>query len=410
MSARAPGYRVPPSLVLGAAGFCTSISWQLVVPVLPLYLTQLGYSAAAVGVLAGLFSVTMAVTELQAGALAAAIGRRGTLLAGYVANFFCLTLVAAAQARPLVAVSLAAAGAARGVIVPPLHATVADSAGPEARARAFGAFWLWSAFAGLTGPAAGGFVAAHSGYRVPFMLAGVSSLAALLIVGVMARESGARPARPEASSGPTATGLSAVLSDPAVVRLGIAILLVYSLAGIWTTFLPLYAAHRGVPVQTIGAIFALQGGMYALMQFPTGRLITVERGRWMVPAGAAGLTGVLLAVPFLRTAAPLLAAGVVYGAAIGMMPVTFATLVTWRVPPAGFTAAMAVYNAAIDFGLFAGPLFGAAVARLDVGAPFILALPLGVATVVLGLRTDHRAAASASGGVAPAADGASGSH
>src|ERR1051325_749602 len=89
--------RVPASVALGAAGFCTSISWQAVVPVLPLYLTHVGYSAAAVGLVAGLFSVTMAVTELQAGALAAAAGRLRVLLGGCVLNAVCLTFVAAAQ-------------------------------------------------------------------------------------------------------------------------------------------------------------------------------------------------------------------------------------------------------------------------------------------------------------------------
>ena len=419
MSSRVTEYRVRPSLALGVAGFCTSISWQLVVPVLPLYLAQLGYSAAAIGVLAGLFSVAMAVTELQAGALTAAIGRRGALLVGYVANAVCLSLVAAAQTRAFVAGSLAAAGAARGVVVPPLHATVADSAGPEARGRAFGAFWLWSSLAALSGPAIGGFAAAHHGYRAPFVLAGLASLGALLSVAVFARPAAGpaargntrrreRPVDAPAPAGPTAGSLSALLSDPSVARLGVCILLCYSLAGIWTTFLPLYAAHRGVPVETIGLIFALQGGTYAAMQLPTGRLITAERGRWMVPAGIAGIAAVELAVPLAHTAPPLLAAGVLYGAAIGLMPVTFATLVTWRVPADRFTAAMSVYNAAIDFGLFAGPLLGAAAARLDVAAPFVLALPLGLVTVALSLRGPRGFPAVAAGGVSPAADGTAG--
>ena len=430
MIVQAPRPRVRPSPALGVAGFCTSISWQLVVPILPLYLAQLGYTAAAIGVLAGLFSVAMAVTELQAGALTAAIGRRRALLGGYVANAVCLGLVAAAHTRLFVAGSLAAAGAARGVVVPPLHATVADSAGAEARGRAFGAFWLWSSLAALSGPAIGGFVAARHGFRAPFGLAGLSSLTALLIVAVFARPAarpapagempapgpaaaktrtpGSRPAEEDRPAGPTAGSLTALLSDPSVARLGICILLCYSLAGIWTTFLPLYAAHRGVPVETIGLIFALQGGMYAAMQLPTGRLITVERGRWMVPAGIAGIAGVVVAVPFAHAAPPLLAAGVLYGAAIGLMPVTFATLVTWRVPADRFTAAMSIYNAAIDFGLFAGPLLGAAAARLDVAAPFLLALPLGLVAIVISLRTAHGVAATAPDGPIPAAGGAPG--
>ena len=408
MSDRAAGSRIPPSLALGVAGFCTSISWQAVAPILPLYLSQFGYSPAAIGVLTGLFSVTMAVTELQTGALAAALGRRGLLLAGYVANFVCLNLVAAAHARSLVAGALAAAGAARGVVVPPLHATVADSAGPEARGRAFGAFWRWSSFAALRGPAAGGFVAAHYGYRAPFVLAAVASLAALAVTGLFAprsSEAGGRPDGPAEGMRPTAGTVSTLLADPSVARLAASVLLCYSLAGIWWTFLPLYAAHRGVPVQTIGLIFALQGGVYALMQLPTGRFVTPERGRWMVPSAIAAIAGVVLAVPLLHSAPQLLAAGVLYGGAIGLMPVTFATLITWRVPPDRYTAAMSVYNAAIDFGLFAGPLLGAAAARLDLAAPFALALPLGLLTVLLSVRTRY-GRASAVSGEAPAAGGA----
>lgn len=398
MSARAPRYRVPASLALGIAGFCTSISWQVMVPVVPLYLAQLGYSAAAIGLLIGLFSVAMAITELQAGVIAGAIGRRGALLTGYVAHALCLNVTAAVRAPGFVAWSLAAVSAARGIAVPPLHATVADSAGTEARGRAFGAFWLWSSFAALTGPAIGGFVAAHYGYRMPFALASLFSVAALISVAVVARpgprQTSAGESRP---LGPSAGSLSALLADPTVARLGISILLCYSIAGIWTTFLPLYAAHRGVPVQTIGLIFALQGGTYAAMQLPTGRLISLERGRWMVLAGIGGMAAVELMVPLAHSGPPLFAAGVLYGAAAGLMPVTFATLVTWRVPAGGYTGAMSVYNSAIDFGLFVGPLLGAAAARFDVAAPFLLALPLGLVAVAMGLRTPHDAPAGRDG-------------
>ncbi len=395
------GIRVPPSLALGVAGFCTSISWQAVVPVLPLYLAQLGYSTAAIGVVAGLFSVTMAVTELQAGRLAAAFGRRRVLLSGYVANAVCLGLVAAAQGRPFVAGSLAAAGAARGVIVPPLHATVAHSAGPAARGRAFGLFWLWTSFAALSGPAMGGLLAARYGYRAALALAALFSLVGLSIVRLFTRPvPGDDPAVGRFTGRAAAGGLQALLSDPSVALLGVSILLCYSLSGIWATFLPLYAAHHGLPVQTIGLIFAAQGGMYALMQWPTGRLIRPERGRWMVAAGIGCMAAVELAVPLARSAAVLVAAGTLYGVAIGLMPVTFSTLVTWRVPPDRYTGAMSVYNAAIDFGLFAGPLLGAAVARIDVAAPFALALPLGLAAVVLSLRTEHGSPAAAPNGAA----------
>jgi predicted MFS family arabinose efflux permease len=73
---------LPRSLLLGAAGFLAGISWQVVVPVLPLHLAKIGYTPSQVGVLVSLLSLAMALVELQAGRIVAAVGRRRTLVAG----------------------------------------------------------------------------------------------------------------------------------------------------------------------------------------------------------------------------------------------------------------------------------------------------------------------------------------
>ncbi|HEV2440663.1 MAG TPA: MFS transporter [bacterium] len=370
--------RWAPSLTLGAAGFCASMSWQVVAPILSLHLAHLGFSFAEIGIVVGVFSLSMGVVELQAGVIAAAVGRRRQLLGAFAANALCLAVTAAGQARALVAVSLAAVGAARGVLVPPLHATVADSATPEDRGRAFGTFWLCTSFAALIGPALGGFVAARTGERAPFVLGALFSLAAIpLLAG--------RPMPGRTAGRASFRDFAAFLSTGSVTRLGVAILFCYSVAGIWTTFLPLYASRQGVSILFIGWIFAVQGGMYAVMQVPTGRLIARDHGgRWLRLAAIAGTAGTALAIPLIHTVPLLLAAGAVYGTAWGIMPVTFATLMTGRIPPDQYMAAMSVYNSAIDLGLFTGPLLGAAVTRWSLTAPFLLALPLGLAAAAVG--------------------------
>jgi len=378
------------SLALGAAGFCASISWQIVTPVLPLRLAHLGYSPAQIGLLVGIFSLTMGLVELQAGVIAAAIGRRWAILAGYAANALCLTVAATAPARVVVAGSLAAVGAARGVLVPPLHATVAESAAVEMRGRAFGIFWLFASLAALTGPAIGGFAAGQYGDRAPFLLGALFSLAALPMIA-------AQPVPGRAGRGASLGELTVFLSDPSIARIGVSMILCYSLAGIWTTFLPLYASQHGASVVVIGWIFAIQGGMYALMQIPTGRLVALEGGRWLAPAGIAAMAATVVIVPLLRTTPSLLVAGACYRVAVGIMPVTFATLVTRGVSSEQYTAAMSVFNSAIDLGLFAGPLLGAAAAQFNVAAPFLLALPLGLTAVAMSVRVAHPASAAAPG-------------
>src|SRR6516225_8627093 len=77
---------IPRSVLLGAAGFCSNVSWQVVVPVLPLHLSHIGYTVAQIGVLISMISLAMGIVELQAGLIAAAVGRRGALIAGFSAN------------------------------------------------------------------------------------------------------------------------------------------------------------------------------------------------------------------------------------------------------------------------------------------------------------------------------------
>lgn len=88
---------MPPALALAAAGFCTGASWQVVAPILPLRLARLGYGPAEIGLLIGLMSLAMALVELQAGVINAAIGRHRSLLGGYTVNalFIGLTAIAA---------------------------------------------------------------------------------------------------------------------------------------------------------------------------------------------------------------------------------------------------------------------------------------------------------------------------
>lgn len=366
-------------MLLGAAGFCANISWQIVLPVLPLHLSHLGYSAAQIGMLVSVLSVTMAIVELQAGPIVSVLGRRWTLVTGFSANAACLVFAGTARTTGTVASALAAIGGARAVLVPPLHATVAESSTTTTRGRMFGLFWLWASAATLIGPVIGGLVAARYGDRAPFYLGSVFSALALPVIASVAAP---RRTSPKVSL----REVKDLLTNSGVLRLCAATLLCFSVAGLWTTFLPLHIARQGISVVVVGWVFTIQGAFYALMQVPTGRLITRVRGDRLAFAGIAGMAGTALAAPLLHTPFAFLVAGAVYGSGFGLIPVTFATRITWLIPQDKFTTAMGVYNSAIDFGLFLGPLLGGAVALLNAVSPFALALPLGLAAsaMVLG--------------------------
>ncbi len=375
---------IPRSVMLGAVGFCSNVSWQVVVPVLPLHLSHIGYTIAQIGVLIGVISLAMGTVELLAGPIAAAVGRRGALIAGFSANAAGLLMAGSAQTLGMVATALAAVGAAKGTVVPPLHATVAESSTAETRGRTFGIFWFLASTATLAGPAIGGLVAAKYGGRAPFYLGAAFCAAALPVAAAVTAT--ARP-----SSRASFTSIRELVRDGNIRRLCTATLFCFGIMGIWTAFLPLYISRQGISVAAIGWVFTIQGLLYALMQIPTGRLVHRISEARLVVIGVAGMGGVVLLVPLLHASPAFFAAAAVYGCAFGLIPVTFATLITRLVPADKYTTAMGVYNSAIDLGLFLGPLLGGGAAAVLGGprAPFLVALPLGLAAMIVTLKTEE---------------------
>jgi len=358
--------------LFGAAGLLTAISWQVVIPVLPLHLARIGYSAAQIGLLASLLSLAMGLVELEVGRIAAVFGRRWTLLGGLALHGIALLWAAEVRAAAAVGGALAAVGTARATMWTPLMAGVAEDAAAHARGRIFGTFWSVTSVGFLVGPVVGGFVASQYGDRAAFYLGTALSLIAMPVI--LAITDPGRPASPEPRVRP-----AEVLRDPTFLRLCLANHLHYAVAAIWMTFLPLYAATQGLSVLVIGEVFAVQGLTYALCQFPTGRLVDrIGPERLIVPA-VLGRAAASLLVPLLHTPAAFLAVGALYGFIGGVVPVSFTTLIARITPRERYTSAMGVYNSSGDLGFFVGPLIGGAAALLSITAPFLLCAPIGAA-------------------------------
>jgi len=362
--------------LLGAAGFLVAVSWQFVTPVLPVYLSTIGYSAAAIGILASLLSLTMGLVESEIGRITAAFGQRSTLIAGLVVNAAAMAWIVLARATWGVAGGLIGVGAARATIWSPLHASVAATASEETRGRAFGVFWTLTSVAFLTGPAIGAYVAERFGVRAAFYLGSAVSLITVGIVFAITEP------RAPATKEPAAAGW-AVLRNPVVLRVCLVNHFYNAISAIWSTFLPLYMVHQGLSVVTIGWLFAVQGLTYALVQIPTGRLADrIGPERLLLP-GLVGRASMVLVVPLMHSAGPLLIAAAVFGLTGGTVPVTFTMLVARFTSRDQYTSAMGVYNSSSDLGFFVGPLVGGAAALLGIVAPFLLALPLALAGIYI---------------------------
>ena len=362
--------------LLGAAGFLVAVSWQFVTPVLPVYLANIGYSASTIGILASLLSLTMGLVESDIGRIAAALGQRSALVAGLVVNAAAMAWIVLARTVWGVAGGMVGVGASRATIWSPLHASVAATASEETRGRAFGVFWTLTSVAFLTGPAIGAYVAERFGAPAAFYLGGTVSLVTVAVVFAITA-----PQSPAARA-PASTSWD-VLRNPIVVRLCLVNHFYNAISAIWSTFLPLYMARQGLSVVTIGWLFTVQGLTYALVQIPTGRVADrIGPERLLLP-GLLGRGAMVLLVPLMHSAGPLLAAAAIFGFCGGTVPVTFTMLVARFSSRDQYTSAMGVYNASSDLGFFIGPLVGGAAALLGLSGPFFLALPMVVAGTLI---------------------------
>ena len=193
----------------------------VVSPLLPLIAAEFRLSPTMAGLCASLFSATYMVSAPVLGGLADRFGRRRILvicLAAFaLANLLTGT---AASFAWLLAWRCAAAAAAAGV-TPSVYAAVGDDAPPARRAT-----WMAVAVSGLllalsAGAPIGALIGARWGWRAPFLVLAVTSLA--LAVGNRA----VRPA-----------DLPAVLpSRPAAVALGLPLMSRLAPTVLWATAL-----------------------------------------------------------------------------------------------------------------------------------------------------------------------------
>lgn len=356
----------------GAAGLLTAISWQVVIPVLPLHLSRIGYSAAQIGFLVSLLSLAMGLVELEVGRIAAALGRRQALMGGLALHAAALMWAAKARAAVAVGLALGAIGSARAVMWTPLMAGIAEEAAAHARGRTFGVFWSVTSLGFLLGPLLGGFIASLHGDRAAFYLGTALSVLGLPVVFAITNAG-----RPEAAA-PRVHPWEA-LRDSCFSRLCLANHLHYAVSAIWTTFLPLYAAKQGLSVLVIGEIFAVQGLTYTLCQIPTGRLADRIGPERLLGPAVIGRAAASILVPLLHAPSAFLLMGAAYGLFGGIVPVSFTTAIARITPRERYTTAMGVYNSSGDLGFFVGPLLGGAAAFLGIAAPFLLCAPLGAA-------------------------------
>jgi MFS family permease len=366
-------------LVLGTVSFFTDLSSEMVVAVLPVYLTLvLGLTPFQYGVIDGLYQGITAAVRIVGG-ITADLTRRPKVVAvaGYGLSCVVKLLFLPAQSFAAVTALVAIDRSGKGLRTAPRDAMIADSAAPEALGYSFGVHRAMDTAGALGGPliAFGVLAALVDGYDTIFVLSFSLAAIGLAVLVLFVPGHSTRPqsvtTRTTTRTTTTRTSHRREFADLARTRAYRRLLVVGGLLSVATisdgfVYLTLKErvdlGARMFPLLFIGTAVA-----YLVLAVPLGRLADrIGRARVFLGGHVVAVLGYLL-LGLLPTG-PVLIAGVLglvgayYAATDGVLPALTAAIVPVAVRSsgiAGVQTVMAVGN------MVSALLFGTLWARFD---------------------------------------------
>ena len=216
--ARALGAIGPALWLLAGIGFISQVGISVMLPLLPLYATELGAPPVVLGLLTSAFAVTNAIGQVIAGFLSERWGPRRTMSGGLGLYASMNALIATAASAPWLLLWRTTAGFGGGAMIVSERLYLVRSVEPARRAFANSIVSAGQSAGTVTGPLVGGVAAAIGGLRAPFVIVAATSLIAL--IGTLFLPAQGRP---------TTTHDPATPHEPLVLR-PLALLLLANLA------------------------------------------------------------------------------------------------------------------------------------------------------------------------------------
>ena len=256
-------------VTLGVASLLTDVSSEMIIPILPLFITAtLGASVASLGVIEGVAECTASVLRIGSGWLSDRIGHRKPFLAlGYGLSTVAKGTMAIAASWPAVLGLRFSDRVGKGLRSPPRDALIADSVDAAHRGRAFGFHRGMDTLGAALGPlAAFLLLRIHPGdYRRIFALSVIPAALAVIVIVLLVRS----PRRAPVERKSLQAEWSA-LGGP--FRRFLAADVIFQLGNSSMAFVLLRAAAVGFGAAQVTLVYCGYNVVYALLSMPAGDL------------------------------------------------------------------------------------------------------------------------------------------
>ncbi|MEO8200675.1 MAG: MFS transporter [Gemmatimonadota bacterium] len=329
--------------LLFIVAFGTTLSFYLLLSVVPLYAASVGAGGIGAGLATGALMLSTVAAEFVTPRLVTRFGYRVVLIAGILLlGAPSLGLIGSASMTAIFVVCLVRGlGFAITVVV---GGSLAASLSPEERrGEGLGLYGVVCNIAGVLGLPLGVWLVAHAGYPTVFMGGALAAMAGLLVIPAMpAREPHAEPA----------VGMMTGLRNRALLRPSVVFFAIAMAGGIVVTFLPL--AVGGATASLVPLALFAQAASATAARWWAGRVGDRHGSSGLLmPSLVVSAVGILMLVAVSNPVVVLLGM-VVFGAGFGVAQNASMAIMFERVSRSGYDAVSAIWNLAYDGGFGVG--------------------------------------------------------
>lgn len=305
-----------------------SIAEGLLIPTLPLYAGELGFSYAMIGLVLAGESLGMLMADLPSGLMLRRLGEKKAMVIGFC--LMCLSTFTLFWARsvPVFLFCRLAAGVGVSLYYVSRLAYIADEVPIINRGRVNAAFGGLKRIGAFIGPMVGGTIATVYGLRAPFLLFIAVCLVAVIIVIVYVASS-PKYIVPENSPAIGVTYISSIMKSHSriLVTAGAGNFLVLMIRTAPMVIVPLYGANiLGLDVKSIGFILGISAAIDMLLFYPAGYIMDHFGRKHAIISSMLVFTIGLAIIPLTRDFWSLLLTEILIGFGNGLGSGTMLTL------------------------------------------------------------------------------------
>lgn len=306
--------------VLSLVTFVGFLDTHLLIPIMALYLSDLGIGIGLVGLIIGVYSIVNTPANIIFGRVVDRIGFKRPLVIGLLGDAAAMFFYTISHLPFHFFLVRILHGIAGGMVGPATMSGIANQSTATNRARIMSFYGMALAAATLVGYGSSAMMSSKLGYPPVFWMGG-----GLLIVGAAAtfllRDNRLLPAVTGQASTPNRSwrDIWALIRRRELIGPYAVIFAQYFSFGSVVTILPVYIRQFGMESFHVGMMLAAFAVMFIIVQVPVGNLADRSGRRTLSSMGIVLGVIALALLPFFQTFALLAVCTSVYGVAYGMI-------------------------------------------------------------------------------------------